>query len=222
MAQQAAVFESPLPNRTRLNYLLHIPASYEQETQKRWPLILFLHGSGERGDDPHVVKAHGVAKIAERDPEFPFIAVSPQCPPDTAWSMLLPELNALCEHIVTTYRVDPDQQYLTGLSMGGFGVWSLAAAFPNRFAALAPVCGGLSFRNVALEMGRIKHIPVWVFHGKLDDVVPVKESESAVAAFKAAGGDAKLTVYPLAMHDSWTPTYDNPELYAWFLSHRRH
>ncbi len=113
--------------------------------------------------------------------------------------------------------MDTERIYLTGLSMGGYGTWALAAKYPERFAAIVPICGG-GKRFMARSL---KDIPVWAFHGAKDNVVPLKESVKMVNAVKALGGNARLTVYPDAGHDSWTETYRNKELYSWFLGHRK-
>jgi predicted peptidase len=126
-------------------------------------------------------------------------------------------LKALLDEIVASYAVDPDRQYLTGLSMGGFGTWSLALAFPDRFAAIAPICGGGSTNGIAALTG----VPVWAFHGADDLTVPLELGQRMVSALRATGGDVKFTVYKGVGHDSWTQTYDNPELYKWFLGHSR-
>jgi predicted peptidase len=123
----------------------------------------------------------------------------------------------LLDDIVSRYNVDTERIYLTGLSMGGYGTWTLAAAYPQRFAAIAPICGG-GERYMA---DKFKNVPVWAFHGAKDNVVPPVKSEEMVNAINARGGNARLTVYPDAAHDSWTATYDNPELYDWFLKHRK-
>ena len=154
--------------------------------------------------------------MGEDEYDFPFIVVSPQCPAGDWWTDKVEVLIGLLDDIVSRYDVDTDRIYLTGLSMGGYGTWSLAAAHPDRFAAMAPICGG-GKRFMAY---RLNKVPVWAFHGAKDGVVPPKESEEMVTAIKARGGDAKLTVYPDAGHDSWTATYDNQELYDWFLKHR--
>ena len=144
---------------------------------------------------------------------FPFVLVSPQCPEGIWWSVDV--LCALLDEVLSKYRIDEERVYLTGLSMGGFGTWSLAMARPEQFAAIAPICGG----GDPDQVRRIKDVPVWVFHGAKDGLVPVQKSEEMVRALEACGGDVKLTVYPEAAHDSWTETYDNPDLYAWFLDH---
>jgi predicted peptidase len=215
--QQARRFEAQITKRVRLNYLLYLPIDYKSDSGQRWPMMMFLHGAGERGDDLDLVKKHGIPKLLEARTTFPFIAVSPQCPDGSWWPREVDALKALVDYIADHYAVDNHRIYLTGLSMGGFGTWSLGTAYPERFAAIAPICGG----GVPPLAGALKDVPVWAFHGALDDIVPLKASEDMVKALRESGGDVKLTVYPDLMHDSWTVTYDNPELYEWFLQHRR-
>ena len=221
MEQQPCVFESNFVQHVRLNYLLHLPAGYADHPEQCWPLILFLHGAGERGDDLNLVKLHGIPKVAEAQPDFPFIAVSPQCPANTWWADYRSALTALLDQIAGAYRVDLDRVYLTGLSMGGYGTWVLAAFDPQRFAAIAPICGGGPWMyGFPDRVQAIKNIPTWVFHGAKDPVVALRESEVMVEALKACGGDVRFTIYPEANHDSWTETYNNPEFYSWLLQHR--
>jgi predicted peptidase len=192
-------------------YLIFLPEGYE-ESDKKFPLMLFLHGAGESGSDLQKVKMHGPPKIVDGKPDFPFIVVSPQSP-GRGWQ---PEtLNGLLDEVIAKYRVDTDRVYLTGLSMGGYGTWALAAAHPERFAAIAPICGGGNPDDAA----KIKDIPTWVFHGAKDSVVPLDRSQVMVDALKSAGAEPKFTIYPDAEHDSWTETYDNAELYKWMLEH---
>ena len=216
--------KSPLQERTlkrrvvkqvSLRYLLSLPAGYERAKTRRWPLILFLHGAGERGDDVNKVKVHGPPKVVEQKKDFPFILVSPQCPEGKGWDP--EEVIALLDEIQAKYKVDPDRVYLTGLSMGGFGTWETASQHPERFAAIAPICGG----GRPFMARRLKPLPTWVFHGEKDNVVPIKRSEEMVEALKQAGGDVNFTRYPEAGHDSWTETYNNPKLYEWFMQHKR-
>ncbi len=217
MVHQAHTFEKQIIKTVRLSYLLFLPKGYGMDLQEKWPLILFLHGAGERGDDLEMVKKHGIPKVSEQQEEFPFIAVSPQCPQYSWWPFEVDALNALLDEILAAYAVDSDRVYLTGLSMGGYGAWHLAMEHPERFAAIAPICGGGMPEKACV----LKDLPVWVFHGAKDPVVPLQESESMVNALKACNGNVRFTVYPDAGHDSWTQTYDNPELYKWFLSHKR-
>lgn len=193
-----------------LPYLLYTP----EEGAGRQPLLLFLHGAGERGSDLGL-KAHGPPKVLETGP-LPFIVLSPQCPADSWWTLELTALAKLLTDALARYPADPARVYLSGLSMGGYGAWHLAEKFPDRFAALAPVCGG----GIVPLAGKLE-LPIWAFHGAKDEVVPLAESVRMVEAVRAAGGDAKLTIYPEAGHDSWTETYANPELYRWLLKQRR-
>jgi predicted peptidase len=203
----------------RLRYLLSLPAGYAADGDRRWPLILFLHGAGERGAALQKVKKHGIPRVVAegRVADFPFIAAAPQCPAESRWTLHLEALTALLDDLQATYRVDPERIYLTGLSMGGFGTWALAAALPERFAAIAPICGGGDRSSVR----RLTHLPTWVFHGAADPIVPLTRSAEMVESLALAGGDVRFTVYSEARHDSWTRTYDDPDLYAWFLSHTR-
>lgn len=211
-------FEKTLTLTVRGKYLLYLPPGYEEDRGTRWPLILFLHGAGERGDDVSRVKIHGPIKVAESRPEgLPFIIAAPLCPADRWWDRMLPELTALLDEVCSRWRVDPERIYCTGLSMGGFGTWALVSEHPERFAAAAPICGGGNPWLVC----RMKDVPVWAFHGAKDAVVPLEQSERMVEALRKCGAQPKLTVYPEAQHDSWTETYNNPELYRWFLQHRR-
>ncbi|HZL36577.1 MAG TPA: prolyl oligopeptidase family serine peptidase [Tepidisphaeraceae bacterium] len=215
--QHAQTFDQEI--RVKLDYLLYLPADYNKEADKKFPLILFLHGSGERGSDVNKVKVHGPPKMVEAHPDAEpakdFIVVSPQCPTDGWWKA--DELNALLDDVMARYHVDGDRVYLTGLSMGGFGTWDMASKFPKRFAAIAPMCGG----GNAGMVRHIKNLPIWVFHGAADHVVPVQRSDEMVEALKKAGADVKYTRYPGVDHDCWTRSYANPELYSWFLSHKR-
>ena len=198
-----------------LKYLVFLPEGYEENGDEAWPLLMFLHGAGERGDDLERVKVHGPPKVAAAGGDVPFIIVAPQCPLDTWWSVW--QVRDLLDEVRAHHRVDDSRLYLTGLSMGGFGTWKMIAEFPDLFAAAVAICGG-GDPATAPAMGQL---PIWAFHGAKDTVVPLSGSESMVEALHAAGNPAQLTVYPEAGHDSWTETYDNPELYEWLLRHRR-
>lgn len=194
------------------DYLIYLPEGYEESTQN-WPMVLFLHGAGERGSDIDFVKRNGPPKLVEEGHRFPFILVSPQCPERTIWDNKM--LIALLDDIESTYRVDKSREYLTGLSMGGHATWSLAIQYPERFAAIIPVCA----RGYSQDVYVLKDVPVWVFHGEKDDIVPITDGEKMAQALKEAGGNVKFTIYPEANHDSWTETYNNPKIYEWLLSH---
>jgi predicted peptidase len=193
--------------------LLYLPKGYAEKDS--WPLLLFLHGAGERGNDLELVKVHGPPKLISQGKDFPFIVVSPQCPEDRWWQAM--ELSALLDEIIEKHKVDQDRIYVTGLSMGGFGTWSLAAYTPHRFAALLPICGG----GETHWTKTFTHVPIWAFHGDKDTAVPLERSEKMIEALKKNGGNPKLTVYPGVAHDSWTQTYENPAVYEWLLEHKR-
>lgn len=209
----AQVQEMEIKVTIKLRYLLSLPEGYDKK--EKWPLVLFLHGAGERGTDINKVKVHGPPKLIAKGKQFPFICVSPQCPKGRWWDAR--ELNELITHIQSKHKVDADRIYVTGLSMGGFGTFALAAHAPERFAAIAPVCGG----GDPIHAFRTHHIPTWVFHGGKDRVVPEQRSKEMVDALKEKKCDVKYTVYPEAGHDSWTATYDNPEFYEWLLKQKR-
>lgn len=226
LGQQRQMLETKVAKPVRLGYLLYLPKDYDANGSRRWPLMLFLHGAGERGDDLARVAVHGPPKLVKQGRQFPFILVSPQCPAGERWDN--DALLALLDDVAAKHKTDTNRVYLTGLSMGGYGAWSLAAAHPERFAAVAPICGGGSTIDVLLgsrEKARaaaLRTLPVWAFHGAKDPVVPLSESERMVSAFQRTGNaNVKLMVYPEAQHDAWTETYNNPELYEWFLSHKR-
>lgn len=212
--QETLIFDERVTIDIRAPYLVYLPVDYDRNA-RAWPLVLFLHGAGERGTSAELVKRHGPPKLAAAGRQFPFILVSPQCPEDEYWSV--PVLKALLDRVLATYRVDRSRIYLTGLSMGGNGTWRLATAHPDLFAALAPICGWGDSASVAV----LKSIPVWAFHGRKDPVVIFERGERMVSALRAAGGNVKFTVYPEAGHDSWTEAYDNPDLFEWMMAQRR-
>jgi len=195
-------------------YLLFLPEDYGKD-DKLWPTILFLHGAGERGDDLGILGRIALPMVLEERDDFPFIVISPQCPKGQRWSNDF--LITLLNEIVENYRVDRDRVYLTGLSMGGNGAWQLAFEYPDRFAAVAPVCGWGDSQKVA----RVRDVPMWVFHGELDTSVPAERGKEVVEALVKIGGNIKTTFYPGRGHDSWHETYNDPVLYEWFLQHRR-
>ena len=196
----------------KLKYLIYLPKNYDQK--KSWPLMLFLHGAGERGDNLDKVKVHGPPKLIHKGKEFPFIVVSPQCPTGRWWNPI--ELTALLDFIEAEYKVDKNREYVTGLSMGGYGTWSLVAHSPKRFAAIIPICGaGIPYR----ARNHI-HVPTWVFHGEKDSVISVERSKEMVEVYRKNKSPVKLTLYPDATHDSWTQTYKNSAIYDWLLQNR--
>lgn len=196
-------------------FQLHLPPGAAATEQKRYPLMIFLHGSGERGANLDQVKAHGPPKIADRDPRFPFLLVSPQLPADQDWD--LSKLRLILGWVITTLPADPDRIILTGLSRGGHATWRWGAAEPGRFAAIAPVAG----RGDPATACALQATPVWAFHGDRDDVVTPDGSFAMARAMRACGGSPRLTIFPDLGHNSWDPAYDDPALYLWLLQQRR-
>ena len=213
--QTERLFEATIARKVSYRYLLYVPKAYEADVTKRWPLLLFLHGSGERGGDLAKVKVHGPPHQLDDREDFPFVVVSPQCPADQRWQA--DALAALLGDVTKRLRIDPDRVYVTGLSMGGRGTWDLAMSYPERFAAIVPVCGGALPDRACL----LRDVPVRAFHGARDTVVPLAESTTVVDAVKKCGGTAELVVYPEAGHDAWTATYADEALWEWLLRQRR-
>lgn len=222
-AQVSGTFSKTFSHTSRLGYLLYLPKAYGEDSSKQWPLVLFLHGSGERGSNVDLVAVHGPPKLVKQGKEFPFILVSPQCPSEDHWHA--EELMALVDDLSGVLRVDRHRFYVTGLSMGGYGSWDLAARYPERIAAVAPICGGgdrLAIKIAGNHRDALKSLGVWAFHGGKDNVVPLAESQQMVDEFKHLGAtDIQLTVFPEAGHDSWTEAYNKPELFEWLLKHQR-
>lgn len=196
-----------------VRYLLFLPEGYEA-AKEPLPLMLFLHGSGERGDDLPLVKKHGPPKLVETERKnFPFVLISPQCPAEERWQA--PILTALVEHVAAKYRVDRRRMYVTGLSMGGSGTFALLAAYPGRFAAGVPIA---SSADTALAP-KLAGIPLWIFVGGNDR--PAPGAKDLTAAIEAAGSKhIKLVVYPGVGHDAWTETYNNDKVYQWLLEQK--
>ena len=214
--QTAEHFKKKARKTLELDYLLSVPDGYDKNAEPV-PLILFLHGAGERGTDVSLVAKHGPPKLLAQGESIPAIVVSPQCPPGEWWNAHLEALSGLLDQIIDKYNVDTKRIYLTGLSMGGYGSWALAAQEPERFAAVMPICGGGS----RISSLNLTELPIWAFHGEDDSVVPVAESKDMVDAIEKRGGNVKLTLYPGVDHDSWTQTYDNPDVWEWLFAQKK-
>ena len=195
------------------NYLLYIPGF--EAPDNGYPFILFLHGSGERGDGLAKVKVHGPPSFLDDTTDFPFVVVSPQCLAGERWDP--DKLLNLLDEIISISKIDTSRIIITGLSMGGRGTWDRAIAAPGKFAAIAPVCGTTDPAQAFV----IKDIPCWVFHGAKDTIVPVYHSDNMVEALKLAGADVRYTRYPDEDHFSWVPAYNTPELYEWMLKQQK-
>lgn len=242
---QASARETGFLNRTiksggvTYRYQVYVPA--EWSPKQKWPVILSLHGAGERGDDGLFSSELGLGRAIRRNARgFPFVAVFPQCPEGATWAdkHIQEMAMAALEAAIREYSGDRSRLYLTGLSMGGYGTWEMAMRYTRFFAAIAPVCGGLRpprgypeifSKQVNLDAAdpyaeaakRIGAIPVWIFHGARDPVVPVSESRKMEAALRSAGAAVRYTEYPDASHNSWDRAYAEPELVKWLLAQRR-
>lgn len=213
--QPAAAGGDPQIARSEpMPHLLYLPPGYgENGNGKLWPVMIFLHGSGESGHDLDKVKKHGPPMLVSRGKQFPFILVTPQT--DHGWRAQ--ELGRLLDSIESTYAVDRSREYVTGLSMGGFGTWAMLTAFPERFAAAVMICGG----GDPDAASKVKETPLWIFHGAKDTVVSIDRSRADVNALRKLDAEVRFTIYPDATHDSWTETYNNPAVYRWLLAHSR-
>lgn len=199
-----------------LSYLLFFPKNESRKNENGYPLILFLHGMGERGCNVANVARIGLPSLLKKTAvaqEFPFFVVSPQCPDGKCWSAK--QLSLFLDKIVEKYPVDKSRIYLTGLSMGGFGTWSLLAERPNTFAAAIPICGGCDPKNAP----KLVNTPIWAFHGDCDQIVPAAMTKKITEAIRQAGGEkVKQTLLIQVQHNAWDYVYCNPEIYDWLLS----
>ena len=198
------------------NYVRYLPADYDEN--KKYPLVVFLHGAGERGNDLDLASTHGFMKhVRESGKEYPFIFVAPQCPAGKYWGCYTESLLAFLDYISEALPVDRERVYLTGLSMGGTGTFMLAMADPDRFAAIAPVCGsGIFWYAEALV-----NIPVMIYHGDCDEIVPISESINMLYKINKLGGNAQIKVLNHVWHNAWDAAYSGDELVNWFLSHKK-
>jgi len=199
---------------TSIHYLLYLPNDYGSKDAK-WPLILFLHGRGESDGPLSIVKKWGPPRLIARGENFHYVVLSPQCPrAPESWQRPSQQalLLALLDHVTKTYKVDEDRIYLTGLSMGGYGSWRLAADHPERFAAVVPICGS----GKPADADQLKYLPIWVWHGTDDPAVPLQRSAEMVEAIKKAGSTTiRFTTLENIGHNSWEAAYASPDLYQW-------
>lgn len=197
-------------------YLFYMPKEYFSDRYEKRPLVLFLHGKGERGKDLNLLKRQGLPKMIDSGKDFPFFMISPQITEDrNEWPAEM--IHDIVMKIADEYPVDRNRIYVTGISMGGFGTWEIGAKFPDTFAAAAPVCGWGSASKVC----RMKDIPVWTFHNQGDSVVPVRETLEIAERLERCGGNVQKTVYPKNSHDAWTETYSSPVFMEWLLSQKK-
>lgn len=211
--QLNGTIKTEINQKRELNYVLYVP----KEVKENKPLIIFLHGSGEKGNDIEKVKVHGPFKYL-RNHEIDAFVLAPQCPENEYWNS--EALYNLILKIQKENKIDSNRIYLTGLSMGAWGAWNLAFAHPEVFAALVPIAGFVD-RIPMIENCKIKAIPTRIFHGLLDDVVDVNYSISIYKKLQKCNPDVELTIFDDANHDSWTRVYDNKDTYEWMLKQKK-
>lgn len=217
----------------QLLYRLLKPNPYD--SNKKYPLVIFLHGAGERGNDNTKQLVHGMNDFASDKimKSYPAFVIAPQCLEEKQWVNVswsadkhtMPEKPAeplrqtmdVVEALQKEFSIDKDRLYITGLSMGGYGTWDAIQRYPDRFAAAAPICGGGDVTGAEA----FKHVPVWAFHGDQDTAVKVGRSREMIEALKKAGGSPKYTEYKGVGHDSWSATYRDEEFYKWMFAQKR-
>lgn len=214
LREQEQVLSSVITKPFALRYLLWTPAPATKPAAG-WPLVIFMHGSGERGEDLAEVKTNGPPMYAAQGRQFPFVLVAPQLPEHRRWDV--DEIELLRADLVKRLPIDPDRVLVTGLSLGGHGAWDYAAEYPDRVAAIAPVCGMGDIRRAR----RVARVPVWAFHGALDDQVPIAGDQAMVNAVRALGGNVRFTIYPEVGHNAWDTAYADAALYDWLMAQHR-
>ena len=196
------------------NYLVFTP---EKKPEGKLPMMIFLHGAGERGDDTELLYVHGLPKYIRAGAEYPAIVLAPQSPADRFWPNYAFQLKELIDKVAAEYDADPDRISITGISMGGYGTWEMGASYPDFFSAIAPCCGGgQPWRYMC-----IKNLPIWTAHGDCDSTVPVSESTKMFEAAKKAGLNPRLTILAGCGHDSWSEFYENTNVVEWMLGQKR-
>lgn len=199
-----------------LNYMVYLPQSYD--TIKKFPLILSLHGSGERGNNIDSVKKWGIHKMLRENDDFPFVVVSPQCPNGEIWEMHFNVLKDLLDEIENNYNIDNERIYLTGYSLGGYGTWNFAILNPEIFSAIVPISGGAVSPQKSFNL---RNLPIWVAHGDADTVVQFEESKRIVDYLKIYNSNIIFKVYKGAGHEVCTTAYEEPGLFEWLIKQKR-
>ena len=200
----------------KLGYYVFEP---ETSNTEKVPLIVFLHGAGERGngdEDLEFLKRNAMPNYISEGKEYSAIVLAPQCPMNTVWNNIVFELKELIDKVVLQYNIDTTKISITGISMGGFGSWEMGILFPDFFSAVGPVCGG----GMSWRCGELKNTPVWALHGDADSVVPVRNSIEMVDAVNNNGGNARLTIFHGVEHCSWDDAYLNTNLVEWLITQK--
>ena len=217
--KKTKLFTSTKSSLQELKYYIYLPDHYEKI---KLPLVLFLHGAGERGGDLNLIETHGLPKLIKDGEKFPFIIIAPQCPSHKWWSDPIPLdlLSSLIDEVALLDFVDENQIYCTGLSMGGYGTLALSIKRPKLFSAIIPICGGLDIQNY-FNLQNLKNTPIWMFHGDQDEIIPLKNSEEIYQGLKSKNKNIKLTVYKNIGHNAWDKAYNDKRIYLWMLQFKK-
>lgn len=214
MEERLELFNKEIKKQITYQYLSLFPADYQQRIENKFPLLLYLHGAGERGNDLNLLRRNGIPKLTSEGAELPFVVIAPQCPENSRWD--IDGLIALLDDAIDRHRIDNKRIYLTGLSMGGQAVWLMANAISERLAAVVPICG----LYVKLDLEKFRSLPIWCFHGAMDEIVPLSHSLMMIRELEESGCSPKFTIYEHSGHDSWTETYENAKVFKWLLSQK--
>lgn len=215
-------FTHSIERHFALKFLLFTPKFYDPKASHSWPLVIQLHGAGERGDDPQQLMAHSLPALLEHQDRHSFLLLAPQCPMHSWWIEQMPGLQQLLRDVLEAHAVDPQRIYLTGNSMGGTATWHWAALEPQRFAALLPICGGRTYWfGFPERAATLSHMPIRMFHGQNDSLVPLRYSQAYYDVLQRSGSKAEFEIYPDCDHDSWNRTYKRQDVIDWLLAQRR-
>lgn len=205
-------------DKVKYDYLVYLPKNYSSET-KKYPLLIYLHGGSQKGNDLNKLKTYGLPYLIEKGQNFDFIIASPQCPENKYWSTEN-WFESLYSDLIMRYRIDTDRVYCTGISMGGYGTYIVALDFPDKFAAIVPLCGGINDSDTS-RVCNLRNIPIWTFHGTADDKILIGETERIVSGLKKCKGKIKFTKLQNKGHGIEYLYETNPQIYKWLLKHKR-
>ena len=208
----SAIFE--INSKETLKYRISFPKNFDKKKNQLWPIIIYLHGAGERGSNLGKLDNYGLFPYIKSVENFPFVVFAPLCPENEVWDFQYKNIMSCLDHISDDYKIDSKKVYLTGMSMGGQATWNFAIYEPTKYAAIAPVCGCIASPNTCLKLNKT---PIWTFHGKKDESIPFSESERLVNILKPINKELNFTIYENNGHEVCSLAYENTELYKWLL-----
>jgi len=209
---------SQTKTKVNYNYLLYLPKNYSTQN-KKYPLVIYLHGGSQKGNDLNKLKTYGMPYLVDKGQNFKFIIVSPQCPDNKYWSTEN-WFDSLYAELIAKYRIDTNRIYVTGISMGGYGTYIVAMDFPEKFAAIVPLCGGINDSDTS-RVCNLSKIPIWTFHGTADDKISITETERVANKLKKSNGNIKFTRLKNEGHEIEYLYQNKPQIYKWLLRHRK-